>query len=185
MILFLQSANRIQLLPNTDHFLSEEPSFSESLLEVNIIGIPTTADASTSTDHYQQTTEKSLGVASTTTTIRGRKGLLFEGRKFTLKFQRKCGISTWRCSTGGLCKAIASVKIRDNESHIIKMGDHTCTPISSEESSNITKIKFVVLSSNIKFTRSIAAALNVPYNRALYMRRRRKLAKQQTTAADK
>ena len=50
------------------------------------------------------------------------------------------------------------------------MGDHTCTPISSEESSNITKIKSVVLSANIKSTRSIAAALDVPYNRALCMR---------------
>ena len=46
-ILFLQSANRIQLLPNMDNFLSEEPSFSESLLEVTIIGIPTATDAST------------------------------------------------------------------------------------------------------------------------------------------
>ena len=80
---------------------------------------------------------------------------------------------------------IMSVEIRDNESHIIiNMGDHTCTPISSEESSNITKIKYVVLSANIKSTRSIAAALDVTYNRALYMRRRRQLAKQQTTAAD-
>ena len=141
---------------------------------------------STRTEHNPQTTEKSLGVASTTTTIQGRKGLLFEGRKFTLKFQHKWGISTWRCSTGGLwCKAIASVEIRDNESHIIKMGDHTCTQIRGEESSNITKIKSVVLSANIKSTRSIAAALDVPYNRALYMKRRIQLAKQQTTAADK
>ena len=108
-----------------------------------ILGIPTTTDTSTSTDHNPQTTEKSLGVASTATTIRGRKGLLFEGRKFTLKFQRKFGISTWRCSTGGLCEAIASVEIRDNESHIIKMGNHTCTPISSKELSKITKIKFL------------------------------------------
>ena len=57
-----------------DHFLSEEPSFSESLLEATIIGIPTATDASTiytCTDHNPQTTEKSLGVASTTTTIRG------------------------------------------------------------------------------------------------------------------
>ena len=30
-----------------DHFLSEEPSFSESLLEATIIGIPTATDAST------------------------------------------------------------------------------------------------------------------------------------------
>ena len=109
-----------------DNFISEEPSFSESLLEATIIGIPTATDASTfykytsqpctlytrypivarrpwptgcidqplgrvrraskgilHTNHNPQTTENSLGVASTTTTIRGRKGPLFEGRKFT------------------------------------------------------------------------------------------------------
>ena len=35
------------------------------------------------------------------------------------------------------------------------MGDHTCTPISSEESSNIIKLKSVMLSANVKSTRSI------------------------------
>ena len=42
--------------------------------------------------HNPQITDKSLGVTNTTTTIRGRKGLPFEGRRLTLKFQEKCGI---------------------------------------------------------------------------------------------
>ena len=69
-----------------DHLLSEELFFSDSLLEATILGIPTTTDASTSSDHNPKKTDESLGVANTTTTIRGQKGLLFEGQRFTLKF---------------------------------------------------------------------------------------------------
>ena len=50
--------------------------------------------------------------------------------------------------------AIALVEIRDNESHIIKMGDRTCTPIKY----NQNKICCAI----IKSTQSISAALDVP-----------------------
>ena len=85
-------------------------------------------------------------------------------------------------------KVYSEVEIRDNESHIIKMGDHTCTAYANQQRRIIKyyqQQKYVVLSTNIKSTRGIAAALDVPYNRALYMKGRRQLAKQQTTAADK
>ena len=59
-----------------------------SYYKAAILGIPATNDASTSTYHNPQTADESLGVSSTDTTIRGRKGLLFEGKKFTLKFER-------------------------------------------------------------------------------------------------
>ena len=48
------------------------------------------------------------------------------------------------------------------------MSDHMCMPTSSEESSYITKTRSVVLTANRKSTWSIASALDVPYNRALY-----------------
>ena len=147
--------------------LPADLSFSESLLESAFFNIPTTSDAT-------------LGIATTTVTNRGRKGLLFDGRKFTLEFQRKCGISTWRCSTQASCKAIATAEVRGTDTHILEMSAHTCTPIASEEASKQTRIRSVVQTTNGRSTRHIATKLNVPYNTALYMRRRRALAKQTT-----
>ena len=159
--------------------LPADLSFSESLLESAFFNIPTTSDASTSTDN-SLSWDATLGITTTTVTNRGRKGLLFDGRKFTLKFQRKCGISTWRCSTQASCKAIATAEVRGTDTHILEMSAHTCTPITSEEASKQTRIRSVVQTTNGRSTRHIATKLNVPYNTALYMRRRRALAKQTT-----
>ena len=63
-----------------DH-IQEKLCFSESLLEAAFLDIPTTSDASTSTGN-SLATDTTLGVASTTITNLGRKGLLFDGQTY-------------------------------------------------------------------------------------------------------
>ena len=135
-----------------DHLFSEEPFISECLPEAAILGIQTTADASfiQITTTKQQTIHWELPTLPLFT-VRGRKGLLFEGKKFTLKFQWKCGISSWPCSTGNSCKAIASVEVKDNDSHIIEISDHN-------KSLLLKLLTYVPLSSHIEIDNNLAAS---------------------------
>ena len=128
---------------NMDQLFSEEPFISECLQQLMLLLLksqpPKNRQFIGSCQHYRYLL------------FEVEKGLLFEGKKFTLKFQWKCGISSWPCSTGDSCKAIASVEVKDNDSHIIKISDHN-------KSLLLKLLTNVPLSSHVEIVNNLAAS---------------------------
>jgi hypothetical protein len=117
---------------------------------------PTHADATTTTD------EEPLNKAQSYINNRKATCLVHQGHSYSLKYKKKCGDSTWRCTKRSCC-GTATVRQSDDEYLVVSVGRHSdsCPPDEASCMEKVVRAQIATDGSNIS-TRWLAQQQQLP-----------------------